>query len=163
MASRATTGRGEGKKIFFSPCPLSTCGEGDIACDVGEKRQYLTSKKYFFLMPTPIQAARALRQQMTPEEKLLWQNLRAHKFKGHKFRRQHPIAYQVFEKRSSFYVADFYCGSKKLVIEPDGKHHEFPEQREYDKARDKLMTEFGMKILRIRNDELKDIGKVLEK
>jgi len=114
-------------------------------------------------VPTPIQAARALRQQMTPEEKLLWQNLRAHKFKGHKFRRQHPIAYQVFEKRSSFYVADFYCGSKKLVIELDGKHHEFPEQREYDKARDKLMTEFGMKILRIRNDELKDIGKVLEK
>jgi very-short-patch-repair endonuclease len=114
-------------------------------------------------MLTPIQAARELRQRMTTEEKLLWENLRAHRFGGNKFRRQHPIIYQVFEKRESFYVADFYCGVKNLVIELDGKHHEFPDQKEYDIARDKLMKEFGMKILRIKNEELKDVSKVLEK
>jgi len=114
-------------------------------------------------MPTPIQAARELRQRMTPEEKLLWQNLRAHRFGGYKFRRQHPLLYQVWEKQSSFYVADFYCAAKKIVIELDGKYHEFPDQKEYDVARDKLMQEFGMKILRIKNEELKDLRKVLEK
>ena len=114
-------------------------------------------------MLTPIQAARALRQTMTGEEKLLWQNLRAHKFKGHKFRRQHPIAYQVWEKRTNFYVADFYCAAKKFVIELDGKHHEFPDQKEYDSARDKLMNQFGMKVLRIKNEELKNIRAVLRK
>jgi len=52
---------------------------------------------------------------MTEEEKLLWQGLRAHRFKGYKFRQQHPIVYQVVERRTSFYIADFYCGIKKLV------------------------------------------------
>jgi very-short-patch-repair endonuclease len=114
-------------------------------------------------MPTPIQAARELRRRMTPGEKLLWQNLRAHRFGGYKFRRQHPLVYQVWKKQSSFYVADFYCAGKKIVIGLDGKHHEFPDQKEYDVARDKLMQEFGIKILRIKNEELKDLRKVLEK
>jgi very-short-patch-repair endonuclease len=114
-------------------------------------------------MRSPVQTARELRQRMTAEEKLLWQLLRAHKFGGYKFRRQHPIIYQVWEKRTSFYVADFYCGLKKLVIELDGKPHEFPDQKEYDNARDKLMQEFGMKILRIKNDELKNMTNVLRK
>jgi very-short-patch-repair endonuclease len=114
-------------------------------------------------MLSPVQAARQLRQRMTEEEKLLWQGLRAHRFKGYKFRRQHPIVYQVVERRTSFYIADFYCGIKKLVIELDGKYHDFPAQQEYDNARDKLMKEFGMKILRIKNEELKDMQKVLEK
>ena len=100
---------------------------------------------------------------MTPEEKLLWERLRAHRFEGHKFRRQHPVVYQVLDKRTSFYVADFYCGVKKLVIELDGKYHEFADQREYDNARDKLMKEFGIKILRIKNQEMKNISAVLEK
>ena len=114
-------------------------------------------------MLTPIQAARELRQRMTAEEKLLWQWLRAHKFKGFKFRRQHPIIYQVWKKRTSFYGADFYCGTKKLVIELDGKPHEFPDQKEYDNARDKLLQEFGMKILRIKNDELQNMTNALRK
>ena len=114
-------------------------------------------------MLTPVKTARQLRQQMTDEEKLLWKELRAHRFKGFKIRRQHPIIYQVTEKRNKFYVADFYCGAKKLVIELDGKHHQFAEQKEYDEARDKLMKEFGMKILRIKNEELKNIDTVLRK
>ena len=60
-------------------------------------------------------------------------------------------------------MTDFYCGSKKLVIELDGKHHEFGEQKEYDAARDKLMKEFGLKILRVKNDEMRKIDEVLAK
>src|SRR4030095_2815479 len=114
-------------------------------------------------MPTPIQAARRLRQRMTVEEKLLWERLRAHRFKAFKFRRQHPIVYQVVEKRTSFYIADFYCGARKLVIELDGKYHEFADQKQYDNARDQLMKEFGITILRIKNEAFSDIEKVLEK
>jgi very-short-patch-repair endonuclease len=115
------------------------------------------------MMRTPIQTARLLRQRMTAEEKLLWRNLRGHRLAGYKFRRQHPIIYQKFEKVTGFYAADFYCASKKTIIELDGKIHEFEDQKEYDKARDKLISEFGIRILRIKNDELKKLSDVLTK
>jgi len=114
-------------------------------------------------MRTPVETARQLRQKMTAHEKLLWRELRAHRFKGYKFRRQHPIVYETFERSSSFYVADFYCAARKLVIELDGKYHELPDQKEYDMARDKLMNEFGMMILRIKNEELRNMEVVLKK
>src|SRR5205823_14232364 len=79
-----------------------------------------------------------------------------------KCRRQHPIAYQVFGNQISFYVADFYIASKKVVIELDGKYHQFSDQRQYDNARDKMLNEFGIKVLRIRNEELKDLEAVLK-
>ena len=115
-------------------------------------------------MPSlPVQLARELRKNMTPEEKILWEELRAHRFKGYKFRRQHPIIYQLIERRTFFYIADFYCAAFKLVIELDGKPHEFPDQIEYDNARDCMMREKKMKILRIKNNELKDLNGVLRK
>jgi len=116
-----------------------------------------------FMTRTPIQTARALRQRMTTEEKLLWRCLRGHRLNGYKFRRQHPIIYQKFEKTTGFYVADFYCHSQKTIIELDGKIHEFGDQKEYDKARDKLISEFGIRILRIKNDEVKKLSEVLRK
>ena len=42
-------------------------------------------------MPTPRDFARHLRRHMTEAEQCLWYHLRAHRFTGHKFRRQHPI------------------------------------------------------------------------
>jgi len=107
-------------------------------------------------MPSPIRIARELRQKMTPEEYLLWQVLRNSGIKGKKVRRQHPIVYKLKGWKKYFYVADFYCASRKLVIELDGKHHEFGDQTEYDKARDYVLTEMGMKILRIKNEEIAD-------
>jgi very-short-patch-repair endonuclease len=114
-------------------------------------------------LPSPIRTARELRQNMTTEEKLLWQELRNRRFKGYKFRRQHPFVYDKTGDRLFFYVADFYCAKKKLVVELDGKVHQFPSQKEYDRARDAVMTEKKLRILRIENVEMKDIAKVLEK
>ena len=71
--------------------------------------------------------------------------------------------YQQFENTTSFYVADFYCAEKRFIIELDGMHHDFPDQKEYDKARDKLLNSFGMYILRIKNEELKNMPAVLAK
>ena len=115
-------------------------------------------------MSSPIRIARKLRQRMTPEEDLLWQKLRNGGIKGKKLRRQHPIIYDTIGWKKYFYIADFYYACKKLVIELDGKHHEFGDQKEYDKARDAIMIEMGIKILRIKNEEVwGDLNKVIEK
>ena len=97
--------------------------------------------------------AAELRNRMTTAEEILWNHIHINEWKL-KFRRQHPIAN---------YVADFYCATDRLVIELDGKHHEFSEQKLYDQARDKIMNEMGMKILRIQNDDFFPLQKTLEK
>ena len=115
-------------------------------------------------MSSPIRTARALRQSMTPEEKLLWRFLRNRNFFGKKARRQHPIIYSIQGFRKDFYVADYYFAADKLVIELDGKHHEFGDQREYDQARDCLLNQLNLRILRIPNEEVnKNISGMLDK
>ncbi len=90
---------------------------------------------------------------MTESERVLWGQLRDKKLMGLKFRRQHPI---------SFYVADFYCHKAKLVIEIDGKHHHHKIQREDDINRDEDMINYGLKVIRITNEEvLNDVTKVM--
>ena len=116
-----------------------------------------------FLVPSPIQTARQLRQKMTAVEKVLWLHLRNYRFKKWKFRRQHPIVYKIVDRRKFFYVADFYCPAEKLVVELDGKHHQFSEQKMYDQARDRIMNEMGIRILRVQNDDFFPLHKTLEK
>jgi very-short-patch-repair endonuclease len=99
--------------------------------------------------------AKRLRKNMTPAEKLLWQELKGNKINGRHFRRQHPI-YR--------YIADFYCHKEKLVIEVDGSYHNNPEQRDYDKNRDATMNEYDIKVLRFTNEEiLTRLDNVLER
>ncbi|KOH45240.1 endonuclease domain-containing protein [Sunxiuqinia dokdonensis] len=111
--------------------------------------------------PTPISRARALRKNMTPFEKILWANLRKRKLGGFKFLRQHPIIYQVYNNKPLYFIADFYCADKKLVIELDGKIHDF--QKEEDTARDEIMASLGLHVIRIRNEELENMRSVLHK
>lgn len=82
---------------------------------------------------------RMLRKRQTPEEKLLWEMLRR-KRTGLKWRRQAGIG---------SYVADFYCPSKKLVIELDGGQHK--AAMGYDAVRDKFFQDLGIKVIRISN------------
>ena len=97
-----------------------------------------------------LQRARELRRDMTPAEKLLWQELRANKLGVH-FRRQQVIA---------GFIVDFYCHKVALVIEVDGDIHDL--QKEGDAKRDKALSELGLKIVRFRNEEiLKDLTIVL--
>ena len=98
---------------------------------------------------------------MTPEEKILWERLRARKFYGYKFLRQHPIIYQQLNNHRDFYIADFYCAEKRLVVEVDGRIHDF--HQEYDENRDAVLNGLGMRVLHIKNDELKHIAQVLER
>lgn len=60
--------------------------------------------------------SKALRQQMTPEEQVLWQHLRRNGLNGLHFRRQQVI---------DGYIVDFYCHSANLIIEVDGEVHQY--------------------------------------
>ncbi|MEH2369274.1 endonuclease domain-containing protein [Nostoc sp.] len=98
-----------------------------------------------------VQRAKELRQQMTPEEKILWQHLCANRLNGLHFRRQQII---------NGFIADFYCHATALVIEVDGKIHE--QQAEYDAERDKVLSVRGLRLLRIKNEEVRhELDKVL--
>ena len=87
--------------------------------------------------------ARELRKQMTPAETRLWSSLRGRKLNGLKFRRQQII---------DGFIADFFCSSAGLAIELDGSVHE--SQADYDANRDSVVSERGLRIIRISNDRI---------
>jgi very-short-patch-repair endonuclease len=98
--------------------------------------------------------ARELRREMTPAEKILWNELRANKLGVH-FRRQQVIA---------GFIVDFYCHKTDLVIELDGSVHDGIEQKENDAERDKALGEMGLRVFRFRNEDvIKDLPGVLGK
>ena len=105
--------------------------------------------------------ARKLRKNPTPAEKRLWEEIHYRKLNGRKFLRQHPIIFESKNKELFFYIPDFYCAEEKLVIELDGPIHLI--QKDRDIHRDTILREKGLRILRIKNDELRDIEKVLVK
>ena len=105
--------------------------------------------------------AQDLRLNMTESEKLLWKELRGRRLSGYKFLRQHPVLYSGNLIRFNYFVADFYCDSKKAIIELDGPIHNTTE--EYDQFKDSEIINLGMNILRIKNEELNDIDQTKTK
>src|SRR6185436_1258440 len=87
--------------------------------------------------------SRALRNQSTDAEHLLWQHLRRRQLGGHRFRRQVPI---------DGYIADFACLDAKLVIELDGGQHD--ERGLYDEHRDCRITARWFRVIRFWNNEV---------
>lgn len=95
--------------------------------------------------------AKALRQNLTDAEKLLWKHLRGKQLEDCKFRRQVPI---------DDYIVDFISFDKRIVIEVDGGQH---AEKLDDVARDKHLNDEGFKVLRFWNNEVLDsIEGVLE-
>jgi very-short-patch-repair endonuclease len=86
--------------------------------------------------------AKAMRSEPTPAEHRMWQLLRARRFQGYKFRRQVPL---------DWYVADFLCFERRLVIELDGGQH---AASGHDRKRDAYLRRQGFRVLRIWNDDL---------
>jgi very-short-patch-repair endonuclease len=107
--------------------------------------------------------AARLRNDSTPSEKKLWLELRQKKLEGRKFLRQHPVFYDSNSSTHDyfFFIPDFYCASEQLVIELDGKIHDFQKDRDY--RRDEILKALNLKVLRIKNEELEFIDLVLEK
>jgi hypothetical protein len=61
-----------------------------------------------------LERARRLRREMTPQERILWHQLRDRRLNGAKCRKQMWLA---------GYIADFACPEARLVIEADGSQH----------------------------------------
>jgi very-short-patch-repair endonuclease len=91
-----------------------------------------------------LEKRRKLRRKETYVEKIVWLHLRGRQILGYKFRRQYSVDH---------FVIDFYCPELKLAVEIDGDVHEIPEQKNYDKARQKYLEAFGIKFVRIKNEE----------
>jgi len=99
----------------------------------------LSLNNYFLFlhMNTVTELCRQLRNYQTPEEKMLWEELRRRNLNGEKFLRQFPIFIVNGFGRKLFYIADFYSARSKLVIEVDGPIHIL--KKEYDANRDLVM------------------------
>jgi len=94
---------------------------------------------------------RELRKKSTNAEKLFWEQVRNKKFIGLKINRQFPIFYDILGKET-FYIADFYCNEKKLIIELDGAVHNY--QIEKDMQRTEILKTLGIKVIRFKNNEV---------
>ena len=82
--------------------------------------------------------AKKLCREKTPAEKILWQHLRGNQLASYHFRRQQVIA---------GFIVDFYCDSAKLVVDVDGKIHEYNRQADLDS--EELLKSNQLHILHI--------------
>ena len=90
-----------------------------------------------------VEAARDLRQRMTPAEERLWSALSGRQAAGWKVRRQHPVG---------AYVLDFAVPSIRLGIELDGGVHH--AQQDDDDARAVVLAGEGYRLLRFPNQQV---------
>ncbi|HEX9062748.1 MAG TPA: endonuclease domain-containing protein [Clostridia bacterium] len=102
---------------------------------------------------------RELRKRQTKSEKAFWELVRNRNL-GEKFVRQFAISFE-YEDKNRFFIADFYCHDKKLVVEIDGKIHE--KQKDYDKLRTQIINQLGITVIRFTNEEIENIDLVKEK
>ena len=123
-------------------------GEGQFGIQAAYSQSFAASK-----LPEKILSfARELRTNQTDAEDLIWEIVRAKRFLGIKFRRQHPVGN---------YIVDFYCDSLKLAIELDGSQH--AENVNYDEKRTTELSRQGIEVLRFwNNDVLANTESVLE-
>jgi very-short-patch-repair endonuclease len=91
---------------------------------------------------------------MTDAENRMWLKLRQKQLKGYQFYRQKIIGN---------YIVDFYCPKANLVIELDGGQHYSDTGKTKDRARDDILREMGLKVLRFSDrDVFENIGGVVE-
>ncbi len=93
--------------------------------------------------PKLIGFARCLRKSMTKEEKHLWYDF----LRGHQARFQR-------QKILGKYIVDFYSAKAKIIIELDGSQHFETENIEKDAERTAFLQQYGLKVLRIPNNEI---------
>ena len=92
-----------------------------------------------------LQNARMLRRTMTPEEMHLWLD----------FLKGLPVTVKR-QRCIESYIVDFYIAAWKLVIELDGVQHGEPEHVKADRERDAQLSALGLKVLRYRNEDVRD-------
>ena len=91
-----------------------------------------------------INIGRILRKNMTSEERHLWYD----------FLRTYPIRFNR-QKIIGKYIVDFYSSKAKLIIELDGSQHYEDDGIIRDIERTKFLEQYGFKMIRIPNSEIK--------
>lgn len=114
---------------------------------------------------TILDLARHMRANPTPAENYFWNKVKNRSFFGFKFYRQYIVESANFNGDKSFFIGDFYCHNRKVIIELDGKIH--LQQLEYDKLREADLIEMGFIIIRFKNEEVlnnwNEVGEILLK
>ena len=87
--------------------------------------------------------ARELRKNMTPQERHLWYD----------FLRTYPVKFYR-QRIISFFIADFYCASAKLIVEVDGSQHYTEQGLAYDAERSAMLSQYHLKVLRFSNRDV---------
>ena len=131
-------GRSQGASVSFSilAFPEGKGTQGEKGVDIPG---YMTGGNNSYLL---LEKAREMRANPTPAEAALWKVLKGKK-SGTKFRQQHLI---------SDFIVDFVCLTRKLILELDGKIHDF--QLEKDSERTKELEAAGFKVVRFKNEEV---------
>lgn len=91
------------------------------------------------------QYAKALRRDMTPMERVLWNAIRNRQVGGIKSHQQVPYGH---------FILDFYAPELKLVVEVDCVVHDLPEQRAYDLRREQWLLGEGLHVFRVTNSDV---------
>jgi very-short-patch-repair endonuclease len=82
-----------------------------------------------------------MRRNPTEPEKWLWRHLSNRQLVRYKFRRQSVIGW---------FIADFLCPQKALIVEVDGDTHDAAK----DRVRDDILNRHGFRTVRVTNDDV---------
>ncbi|PIB38030.1 leucine--tRNA ligase [Maribacter sp. 4G9] len=127
-------GRSEGASVTFKVLPPApSIGGGEHSRLTGDSS----------IIGVLLERAKEMRKNPTEAENVLWQALRTKKL-DLKFRRQHPI-YR--------YIVDFVSLEKNLIIEVDGKIHEYQLDKDAQRTLE-LEQKKGFKVIRFSNEEV---------
>ncbi len=139
-AQRNWIGKSEGSSLRFylSPNP-SPPERGTPTVQEPMSEYFTTDSKNWHLL---IDNAKKMRSNPTKAEKILWEQLRAHR-SDFKIRRQH-----IIDK----FIVDFVCLSRMTVIEVDGDIHDL--KKEEDEQRTAILNECGFTVIRFSNEEV---------
>ena len=91
-----------------------------------------------------IGVGRMLRKNMTAEERHLWYD----------FLKTYLVRFNR-QKIIGKYIVDFYSAKAKLIIELDGSQHYDDDAIKKDMERTKFLEQYGFRIIRIPNNEIK--------
>jgi leucyl-tRNA synthetase len=138
-------GRSQGAMVSFeilSP----TLSKGKGSNEESKTPGYMIGGNNSFLL---LEKAKEMRANPTPAEAILWKQLKGKKTKL-KFRQQHLI---------NDYIVDFVCLTRKLIIEVDGKIHDYQLEKDEERTLE-LEQKSGFKVIRFKNEEV--IGNIDE-
>ncbi|MBU6122675.1 endonuclease domain-containing protein [Hymenobacter siberiensis] len=93
-------------------------------------------------LPHKKEERRTLRNNLTPAEVVLWNQLKNGQLANRKFRRQHSIGE---------FILDFYCPQEKLAVELDGAGHFTASGNLHDAARTDYLNASGIRVMRFEN------------